>query len=160
MLQRVRPLCFVAGLLAVVGCMGAQTRIGKLQESTQNFNQAARFGRMDIAMELVETSSKDRFVKQHNAWGRDVRLVDLEMQGMRLKDKDTAVVLLTVGWQRVDEQELRVTQVEQTWAHGYGGWRIVQESRAAGDYGLLGEPIVVMRPESHTDVHFRSITIR
>ena len=84
------------------------------------------------------------------------------MQGMRLKDKDTAVVLVTVGWQRVDEQELRVTQVEQTWArsNSYSGWRMVQESRAAGDYGLLGEPTVVMRPESHADVHFRSVTIR
>ncbi len=154
----------LTGLLAVMlgacGCLGSLTRGGKLQESALNLNQATRFGRMDLALELVAAKAQGEFAKRHGAWGRDIRLVDLEMQGATLKDKDTAVVLVMVGWQRLDETELRVTQLMQTWRYEENGWRLALESRSGGDLGLLGEQTVIMRPEAHEDVHFRSVTIQ
>jgi hypothetical protein len=115
---------------------------------------------MDIATELVADKALPGFAKRHAAWGRDVRLVDIEYQGMRFSDKENAVVFVVVGWQRLDEQELRVTNVAQRWNHGPKGWKLEGEERTGGDVGLLGEPTVVARPELHRDVHFEAVTIR
>lgn len=161
-LMRRSILSFALVLCALphVGCLTAQSRAARLQEAASNLNMATRFGRLDIASELVDDKSQPDFTKHHAGWGRGVRLVDLELQGMQLKDKDNAVVFVTVGWQRPDEQELRVTQLVQTWGFGPKGWKLTREERAGGDIGLLGEPITVVRPETQGDVQFRSLTIR
>ena len=88
-----------------------------------------------------------------------MRVIDVEFQGVQLMSKDEATVLVAVGWQRPDEQELRTTQLMQNWQYGTRGWKLVDESRAAGDVGLLGEKIDVLRPEKRADVQFKSVTI-
>jgi hypothetical protein len=157
-----RPLhafSFALCLLMLSACVANQSKAAKLQDAAQNFNIATRFGRMDIASEMVAEKSLADFTRKHLAWGRGVRLVDVEFQGMQLTGKDEAAVHIAVGWQRPDEQELRVTQLMQTWQFGPKGWKLVDESRTSGDMGLLGEQIDVVRPDRRADVHFKSVTI-
>ena len=152
-------LAFAISATLLFGCLATQSKGAKLQDAAQNLNIATRFGRMDIASEMVAEKSLGDFTRRHAAWGREVRLIDVEFQGVQLTSKDEATVLVAVGWQRPDEQELRTTQLMQTWTYGPKGWKLIDESRAAGDVGLLGEKIDVMRPEKHADVHFKSVTI-
>lgn len=147
------------GLSCATGC-GSQSRVAKLQEAAQNYNMAARFGRMDVATEHVSSKEMDEFAKRHAQWGSYVRVMDVEYQGLRFANKDQAVVLVAVAWQRVDEPELRVTHLAQVWAYERNGWKLVEEERTAGDAGLLGEPTEVLRPAARPDVHYPSITIR
>lgn len=158
--RRLLAAVFSAGLLlAAAGCMG-QSKVGKLQEAASNLNMATRFGRMDVATELVHTKELDNFGKRHAAWGGPLRIVDVEYQGIKFVDENQAVVFVAVGWQRVDEGELRVTHLAQVWDYERGGWKLTDEERTAGDVGLIGEPTEVLRPEWRPDAHFPSITIR
>jgi hypothetical protein len=45
------------------------------------------------------------------------------------------------------------------WRDNDGAWQLTREKRLAGDIGLFGEPVEVLRPVSR-DVHFQSKTIR
>ncbi len=158
--RRILAGVFSVGLsLAALGCMG-QTKVGKLQEAASNLNMATRFGRMDVATELVAPASLQDFAKRHAAWGGALRIVDVEYQGIQFVDDNKAIVFVAVGWQRPDEPNLRVTHLAQVWDYGQGGWKLTDETRSAGDVGLIGEPTEYLRPDSRPDVHFPSITIR
>ena len=146
-------------VLADLGCMG-QTKMAKLQDAASDYNMATRFGRLDVATELVAPAELDAFARRHAAWGGAVRISDVEYGGIRLVDDNTAVVTVTVGWQRPDEPILRVTQLAQEWKHGHGGWKLTNEVRYAGDVGLLGEPAEQQRPQVMHSAHYPSITIR
>ena len=146
--------------LALGGCLANQSKAAKLQDAAQNLNTATRFGRMDIASEMVAEKSLTDFMRKHVAWGRELRLIDLEFQGVQMTSKDEASVFVAVGWQRPSEQELRITQVMQTWRYGPSGWKLIDESRTGGDLGLLGEKVELAVPEKRADVQFRSVTIR
>jgi len=142
-----------------LGCFSSQSKAAKLQDAAQNFNVAMRFGRMDIASEMVAEKSLTDFMKKHQSWGRDVRLIDVEFQGVQMLGKDDACVHLAVGWQRPADQDLRTTQVMQTWRYGSKGWKLIDESRSGGDVGLLGEKVQAPEAEQRADVHFKSVTI-
>jgi hypothetical protein len=157
---RLRVCVLALAAVSAFGCLGGQSRVGKLQEAAQTMNMATRFGRMDVATEHVAAKQMEDFAKQHANWGGVVRIADLEYRGMRFVDEKKAIVSVAVAWQRVDEQELRVTEVAQVWDYDQGKWKLVDETRTAGDVGLLGEPTVYMRPERREDVHFPSVTIR
>ena len=124
--------------LALVGCMGPATPAQRLSETAYDYSTAMRFGRYDVAFGHVSDEAREEISKQHVAWGRSLRIVDLEMGGLSMKAKDEAEVVLNVTWQRPDEIEVRSTQVKQTWKDDRG-WRVVAEERASGDSGLLGE---------------------
>jgi len=156
--RRVGVVAFVA--LTAFGCLGGQSRVGKLQEAAQNMNMATRFGRMDVATEHVAAKEMEDFARRHANWGGTVRIADLEYRGMRFVHEKKAIVAVAVAWQRLDEQELRVTELAQVWDYDQGKWKLVDETRTAGDVGLLGEPTVYMRPERRENVHFPSVTIR
>ncbi len=158
-MRGLRALAIGFFVLLLSACLGNQSKAVKLQDSAQNFNQAMRFGRMDIAQEHVAPRVMADFATRHRAWGRELRLIDLEFQGIEPRGDD-ARVFVAVGWQRYDEQELRVTQLVQTWRYGQRGWKLIEEERAGGDVGLLGEQVEVVRPERRGEAHFRSVTIR
>ena len=132
--------CFATtALLAVsIGCAG-QSKLTRLQDAASDYNVATRFGRMDVATLLVSPSEYEAFSSRHAAWGGAIRVSDVEYEGIRLVDEDKAIVLVTVGWQRLDESTLRVTQLAQEWTFGYGGWRLTKEVRNTGDAGLIGD---------------------
>jgi len=152
-------LAIALSIPVCVGCAG-QTRSTKLQDAAYNFNMATRFGRMDVATEMVSSKAMTQFVEHHSAWGASVRIVDIEFRGLQFTDKDKAVVFVAVGWQRNDEQDLRVTQLAQVWTYEESDWRLSEEHRTSGDVGLLGEPTTFLRPESRENAHFPSVTIR
>jgi len=88
-----------------------------------------------------------------------VRVMDVELAGMAMKDPKNALIYVDVAWMRMDEGALRSTRVAQTWRDADTGWQLVREQRVAGDLGLFGERIELIRPPAR-DVHFPSKTIR
>jgi len=148
------------GLSWLAMSCGGHNKVAKLQDAASDYNMALRFGRTDVATELVAASELDAFAMRHAAWGGDIRIMDVEYGGIHLVEENKAVVLVTIGWQRPTEPILRVTQLAQEWAYGYGGWKLTNESRTAGDVGLIGEPTDYLRPQLTPDAHFPSVTIR
>lgn len=134
-----RRLALAACLLAVAGCFSPPNAAQRLSDAAVEMNTATRFGRMDIAMEHVGAAARADFAHRHAAWGGGVRVVDLELGGFELTQRDEAEVLVSVAWQRLDESTLRVTQIAQRWRDERGRWQLIEEKRKDGDAGLLGE---------------------
>jgi hypothetical protein len=153
------PLCLLPLALLTSGCLGNFTPVQRVQDAANELNTATRFGRMDIAMERVSKAGRDQFNAKHSGWGASIRIVDCDVLGLRLRDKEHADVTLGVNWQRIDDSEMRSTQVAQHWKDHHGAWLLETEERASGDVGLLGEPITVVRP-GPSSAQFETITIR
>lgn len=133
-----RALLAVAVLaLGVAAC--APSSAQRLAESANNLNVAARFGRMDMAAELVTPKAYDLFAKHHAGWGSKVRLVDVDVHAMRSIDSNNADVTVAVSWMSPNDTTLRLTEIKQRWHDTRGTWRLVSEERLAGDYGLFGD---------------------
>jgi len=160
MVRRIgRAFGTVGALTALVGCFGNFTPVQRVQDAANDLSTATRFGRMDVAVERVSRTGRDQFVRQHASWGSSVRIVDCDILGLRLRDKEHAEVTLAVNWQRLDDSEMRATQIAQHWQDHRGAWLLETEERTGGDVGLLGEPTTVVRP-APTNVQFETITIR
>jgi hypothetical protein len=134
-------LAFVAAFaLNVAACMPPQTPTSKLTDHAYTVAEAARFGRMDIVMTLVDPAQHEAYSDAHAEWGGAVRILDVEYGGARLVAPNTAVVVMNVAWQRLDEAVLRSTSLKQTWKLGGSSWVIAEEVVASGDKRLLLEP--------------------
>ncbi len=153
------PLVWLIGgwLLA---CIPPQVPAQQVTEVARDMNIAARFGRMDVAMDHTAEAHQVAFLESRAAWGHEVRVMDVELAQLELKTSEAAEVLVDVAWMRMDEGLLRSTRVKQRWANPGGGWKLSGEERLSGDVGLLGESVVVLRPEGRRDVHFPTKTIR
>jgi hypothetical protein len=138
-LRRRHVAAWIAAAASLAGCATTSPR-AKLDDAVQETNVAARFGRSDIAVERVLGESRDSFLKHHKAWGGDVRIVDVEFGAVEKMTDAEAVVLVAFGWFRPNEGQLHTTVVRQKWrAKGDSGWWLVDEERASGDEGLLGD---------------------
>jgi hypothetical protein len=153
------PHVLASTLLLVSGCLGNFTPAQRVQDAANDLTTATRFGRMDIAMERVSKTGRDQFTLKHAGWGGAIRIVDCDILGLRLRDKEHADVALAVNWQRIDDSEMRSTQIAQHWKDHHGAWLLETEERSSGDVGLLGEPTTVMRP-TRSGAQFETITIR
>lgn len=142
------------------GCMQPPSRTARLTEAAREMNLAARFGRMDLAAEHAASGAKGHFLRRRAQWGNDIRVVDVELSGLSLKDDTNAVVQVDVAWTRMDEGQLRTTRVGQQWQDREGAWRLVREKRIAGDFGLFGEAVEDVQTKPHGDVHFPTKVIR
>ena len=131
----------------------------RMQDAANDLTTATRFGRMDMALERVSHASRDEFVRKHAAWGSTIRIADCDLSGLRFLDKEHAAVTLTISWQRIEESDLRGTQISQKWKDHRGRWLLESEERVAGDVGLFGEPTTVVRA-AQGRTQFESITIR
>jgi hypothetical protein len=143
----------------LVGCLPSQVPAREVSDVARDLNLATRFGRMDLAAEHTSEAHRKRFLESRAEWGTDLRVVDVEVARMNVPDASKAEVIVDVSWVRADEQLLRSTRIRQDWENPGGGWLLSGEQRIAGDLGLLGEDVVVLRPETQ-DVHFPSKTIR
>jgi hypothetical protein len=158
-----RPrFALTAACFAVVlfGCGSALTPARRVQDATQELSSAMRFGRMDLAAQRVSSGERDQFVKRHAQWGAGIRILDCEVVGLAIRDKEHADVSIAVVWQRVMESDMRSTNIAQKWQDHSGQWMLESEERSGGDVGLLGEQVAVIRPPSGQDVQFQTITIR
>lgn len=142
-----------AGLLFAVllcGCPVAhQSAAARAQEAASELNVNTRFGRMEMAAQHVAPKAKQQFFERRKAWGAKIRVADYELAGMRLlKGEEDAEMLVKVAWYRIDEGDVHTTTLRQKWHDYKGAWKLVEEARADGDVGLLGEAIVPVAPPS------------
>lgn len=154
--------CMLSGVVGcwLSACVPSQVPSQQVSEVARDLNVAARFGRMDVAVEHTAESHRSDFLKHRAAWGNDVRVMDVEFAQLDMQASDTANVLVDVAWMRMNEGLLRSTRLKQSWHNPGGGWKLEGEERVAGDLGLLGENVTVLRPEAQRDVHFPTKTIR
>lgn len=147
--------------IALASCMGSMTPMMKLDDAVKETNDAARFGRTDLAVERVVPANRTAFVKRHRLWGSEVRIVDVEYGGVEKMSEGEAVIIVGFGWYRPAEGTLRTTMVRQTWKNdkGTGPWFLADEERVSGDLGLLGESVKVVVPERETK-HFGTTVIK
>src|ERR1043166_8040320 len=97
---------------ALAGCLAPTSTAQRLTDNAIEMTTAMRFGRIDIAMDYVSASARETFVQGHAAWGKQVRIVDLEFAGFRAtKDKDEAEVFVNVAWQTLSDPTLHETRV-------------------------------------------------
>lgn len=147
--------------IGLSGCLAPPSPAQRVTDAARELNLAARFGRMDVALERTADGARDHFMRRRTHWGQDVRVVDFELAGLEMPDVDHATILVDVQWVRLTEGSLRATRVEQTYRNGdKGGYRLVRERRLSGDLGLFGEPTQHANAAPHGDVHFPSKTIR
>jgi len=143
-----------------VGCLAPATPAQRVTDAARELNYAARFGRLDLAAALAADGARSHFLERRATWGKNVRVVDVQMTGLSLdEDGKTALITVDVAWTRIDEGSLLSTRLGQVWKDQPGGWKLVRERRIQGDLGLFGEHVEVIKPPS-PDVHFASKTIR
>jgi hypothetical protein len=148
------------GALASIqtSCLAPQGPASRATDAARELNLAARFGRMDLAVGRTSAGARSSFLERRAEWGKNVRVLDVELAGMAMKNPQNALIYVDVAWVRMDEGALRTTRVAQTWRDDEG-WQLVREQRVAGDLGLFGEYVERPRP-AHRDVQFPSKTIR
>jgi hypothetical protein len=135
----------------------------RVADVAREVNLAARFGRMDLALERTAAGARRHFSAHRSQWGGPLRVLDMELSGLSMKDAENAIVLVDFQWTRLDESTMHSTRIEQTWRGSTEdrGWTLVRERRVAGDVGLFGERVARAEPtEPHRDVQFETKTIR
>lgn len=146
---------------ALLGCaLGQQSSPARAQEAASELNINTRFGRLELAAEKVAPSARDAFLQRRKAWGSILRVADYELSSLQMKGKDDAEMLVKVAWYRMDEGDLRVTVLKQQWHDFKGDWKLVDETRADGDLGLIGERTpTAPAPAKARQVHFPTIRL-
>lgn len=152
-----KPL-LLATLLFVTGCPAPETPYTKANEAAREMNLAARWGRMDIALERADPETVQEFVKRHAKWHGEIRIVDTELAGLVLTEPTKAEAEVDVSWTLDDDTTLRVTRIHQKWHSKEGKWYVFEEKRQSGAEGLFGE--TVERKEKPKDTHFPTRVIR
>jgi hypothetical protein len=145
--MRVRVTAVLVGLVGSITACGMP--LGPLvsaQQTAQEFNLDARFGRSEVAIDRVAPTARDEFAAHHRAWGGGVHVADVEMSGSRPKGDHDMDIFVRFAWYRTADQELRSTMIKQDWREKAGSWLLVAEERVEGDIGLLGEQIVYQTP--------------
>ena len=149
----------LAGLLVLGGCLAPPSQSQRVTDSARELNLATRFGRMDVALGLAAKGAQQSFLDRRTEWGKNVRIVDIELAGMAMKDELNATIQVDVAWVRVNDDTLRTTRLVQLWRDD-DGWRLVRETRAASDLGLFGEPLPPVEHSAPRDVQFATKVIR
>ncbi|APR84121.1 Hypothetical protein A7982_09470 [Minicystis rosea] len=125
--------------LGLAACVIPPSSAQRLTESAYDLNTAARFGRMDVALEHVRDTARGDFNVRHAGWGRTARIVDYEFGGVSMRKDGDADVVVTVLWQRADETTMRTTDIAQRWTEKRGTWWMIAEEERSGDRGLLAD---------------------
>jgi hypothetical protein len=138
--------CGAFALLAA-GC-GAlpPTGLQRGQQTAQDFNLDARFGRSELVMNRIAPAAREEYALHHKSWGSGVRVADIEVVGTKPHGDADFDVFIHVAWYRMDEQELKSTTLKQSWHQKSDDWLLASEQRLDGDIGLLGETVVVEQP--------------
>lgn len=140
-------------------CLAPPSQSQRITDAARELNLATRFGRMDVALGHTAKGARDAFLERRGAWGRDLRIVDVELAGLHVESETAATIQVDVSWVRMNEDRLRTTRLAQVWRDDRGGWQLVREQRLAGDIGLFGEPVVQANTEPR-DRHFPTRVIR
>ncbi|MEI9937165.1 MAG: hypothetical protein WDO69_08055 [Pseudomonadota bacterium] len=145
--------------LSLGACVMPPPASEKASDAARELNMSARFGNLDVAAKKATNEAREDFLQRHSLWGNEIRVVDVELAGMNMPDSDHAVFDVNYSWMRSNESTLRVTRVTQRWTSLKGAWSLETERRAAGDVGLFGEHVDVLRPAEH-NAQFATKVIR
>ncbi len=133
-----RRVLAVTLAIAAQGCIALPpTSAERLNQAAFELNSATRFGRMDVASDSVATEARADFGKRHRRWGRDIRIVDIEVEGVDMSSTETAQVDLMVNWHRIDDPTIQSTSVAQRWVQSISDWRLAEETIVSGSKGLF-----------------------
>lgn len=136
------------GCLLLAACAMPPTGAQRAQQTAQDFNLDARFGRNELTLARVEPAARDEYSLHHRAWGTGIRVADIELAGMKPHGDADVDVFVRVSWYRMEEQDLKSTTLEQSWHSDSDAWLLRAEKRIDGDMGLLGEAVVVQQPDT------------
>lgn len=131
----------------------------RVTDAAREMNLATRFGQVEIAVHHVNKAVQTDFLTRRNAWGKVIRILDIELAGIHVADEDHATVTVDVAWSSVTDSLARATKLTQEWENETAGWKLVRERRVSGDAGLFGEALVELEAP-HPDVHRPSRTIK
>lgn len=146
--------CFLSSCLQPPG--PAETA----SDAARELNMTARYGELAGILGMTATGVRQEFVTRRAEWGKMVRVVDVELAGLTLEDRDRANILVDFSWTRSDENVLKTTRVLQGWQNQEGDWQLVREKRVSGDLGLFGEVVARVEREPRPDVQFPTRVIR
>jgi hypothetical protein len=132
--------------LSLAACVMPPPASEKASDAARELNLSARFGNMDAAAAKTASEARADFLQRHASWGGEIRIVDVELGGMNMPDSDHAVFDVNYSWMRTNESTMRSTRVTQRWSSLKGGWKLESEKHTAGDMGLFGEHVEVLRP--------------
>jgi hypothetical protein len=150
-----------AGLLVcasmALGCNTLAAQRRTVHDEAQELNVASRFGRLDVASQLAAPEAQRVFLERRKAWGSEIRVLDLQISHVQMKDQDNAEVTLQVDWTRPTEGLLRSTWLQQTWSSkNEGPWRLESEHQVEGDRGLFGEKAKAKHLTPNHDTQFQT----
>jgi hypothetical protein len=154
-----RPLWLALGF-ALSACLSPPGPAERATDAARSLNVAARFGRMDVANALLSKELKRTFIEHRAEWGKDVRVLDVELTSFNMPASDHADVEVSYSWSRADDPQLRTTRIQQEWRDPGGGFRLFRERRIGGDTGLFGEPVPKVARAAPRDVQFNTKVIR
>lgn len=130
-------------------------------DAARNLNIAARFGQMGVALDLTHQGIRKQFIERRATWGKDVRVLDVELAGFNMPASDKAEVEVDYSWSNVKDNTLRTTRVHQEWRDPGGGFVLFRERRSSGDLGLFGEEIPASEaPPQRQQMQFATKVIR
>lgn len=131
----------------------------KLNERVQEYGDATRWNRLDIAVQMVTPGYRDAFMKRHSAWGRAVEVADAELIHIQIApDGNTATSTLAYSWYDLSAMTLARTVVRQTWDIR-NGYQVMGEDVVEGAAELLPVPSAE-ETDNPSDAHEAIATVR
>lgn len=131
----------------------------RVNDAAHDLNVATRFGKMELATSYVDPSVRADFIARRSQWGREIRIIDVDLGSVDIRDETHAIVTIEVSWVPLRDDILRTTRITQTWEDKGKGWNLTREVKAAGDQGLFGE-VLEVQDTPHPDVHLPSRTLK
>jgi hypothetical protein len=148
-----------SAFLLCAGCLAPPPPAERAADAVRELNLAARFGRTEMASGLTSEAARKGFISRRSSWGKELRVLDVELMGFDMSARDRVRVEVDYAWTRMDEGQLRTTRVTQEWRDSGRGFRLVSEQRTGGDLGLFGEPIQASEAAPRRDVQFATKVI-
>ena len=145
-------------LSAGTACFAPASPAIRASDAARDLNVATRFGKMDMVVAFVDSSVRTDFMARRSQWGKEIRLIDIELSSVAVRDDTHALVTVDVSWVPLRDNILRSTRLSQNWEDSGHGWKLTREKRLAGDLGLFGE-ILPVQDAPHGDVHLPSRTL-
>jgi hypothetical protein len=150
-----RLLAFLA--LYPLACSSVAAQRRNVLDEAQELNTASRFGRLDVASQMAAPEAQQTFLERRRTWGSQIRVLDVQVSHVQVKDSDNAEVTIQVDWTRADEGLLRSTVLCQQWhSEDRGPWRLESERQVQGDRGLFGEKVLTRRMAPVNDTQFET----
>lgn len=143
-LVRLRPSFGALALLLVTlsGCMLQNAGpTEKLRDAVNGMTDELRWNRIDLAVDRVLPTYRERFRMTRLKWGKAIQIADVEVIHMKLaEDSDKASSILTVRWYGQAETIVRETTLQQNWVRSGKAFYLSGEKVVEGDDRLIAMP--------------------